>query len=540
MEFFLWFRYRGTFDPEAIEFSNAVTPIEIKDPVESVVKDDLTFKLFKLKGTFNIDHLETKRPFGSHVIGTSFRHKILNRNNVLFVVDILGMRLESGKTVLEMVNTPQVVNAKFGWKVDQAWISQERFMTSSFGKPAYVGFGTAEPEFSRIDLGMIVSKGEFAARDFIPYEYFIYLGIFGMIGLIFAIGIDANTQGVFWQISSWVLRIIFWPIFLISFGNLFLDYAYQQLPNHFTDHVLLGYMILWWVIPAMLTTMAMERFLWEPLERRAHQAIPKVIRNIAAFLVYLLAGFGITAFVFDEKLTSLLATSGLITMIIGLAIQSNIANIFSGIAVNLERPFSIGDWLKIGTNDDAQLVDITWRTMRLRTRKGLILSLPNAKATEMVVVNFSTSPLVEKSLPIHLSPIHEPQWIKDLLIEAMSQSTLRAEKRPQVEFHGVINLLSRWVTKYEAIFWVKEYANLDELIDEMWVLIWKAFKEHGISLVPETAPPVSPAVLHALMEQGKSDKSEEEEEKKEEKDDKEGKEDQEPHDEPKDETTKHA
>ncbi|MBF0192590.1 MAG: mechanosensitive ion channel [Magnetococcales bacterium] len=501
MEFFVWFRYRGSFNPEAIEFANAIEPLELKEPAESVIKDDLSFKLFKLKGKFVIDHLDTKRPFGSHVIGTSFRHKTLNRNNALFVVDILGMGLEANKTVLDMVATPQVINPNMGWKIDQAWVSQERFLTSSLGKPAYVGFGTAEPEFSRIDLGMIVSKEEFAARDFIPYEYFIYLGIFGLIGLIFALGIDANTQGAFWKITSWSLRVIFWPIFLISFGNLFLDYAYQQLSPHMTEYFLLSYKVLWWLIPAMLTTMALERFLWEPLERHAHQAIPKVVRNIGAFLVYLLAGFGVTAFVFDEKLTSLLATSGLITMIIGLAVQSNIANIFSGIAVNVERPFSVGDWLKIGPNEDAQLVDITWRTMRLRTRSGLILSIPNAKATEMLIINYSHSREAERILVIHVSPTHDPQRIKELLIRAMVESQLRADRMPDVEFHGIVNHLSRWVAKYEAIFWVKDYASVDKTEAEIWELIWKLFRRHGVSLAPETAPPVSPGLLHALLQE---------------------------------------
>ncbi|MBF0273335.1 MAG: mechanosensitive ion channel [Magnetococcales bacterium] len=519
MEFFLWFRYRGTFNPEAIEFANATETIELKEPAESIIKDDISFKLFKVKGKFNIDHLDTKRPFGSHVIGTSFRHKTLNRNNALFVVDILGMGLETNKTVLDMVGNPQVISTNLGWKADQAWISQERFLASSLGKPAYVGFGTAEPEFSRIDLGMIISKEEFAARDFIPYEYFIYLGIFGLIGLIFALGVDANTQGAFWKITSWSLRVTFWPIFLISFGNLFLDYAYQQLPPHLTEYFLLGYKVLWWLIPAMLTTMALERFLWEPLERHANRAIPKVIRNIGAFLIYLLAGFGITAFVFDEKLTSLLATSGLITMIIGLAVQSNIANIFSGIAVNVERPFSVGDWLKIGPNEDAQLIDITWRTMRLRTREGLILSMPNAKATEMLIINYSHSKETERTLLIYVSPTHDPQWIKELLVRAMVQSELRADRMPEVEFHGIINQLSRWVAKYEAIYWIKDHVSIDKTEAEMWELIWKLFKENGISLAPETAPPVSPEILHALLllEQAKSadaDDSESEQERK--------------------------
>ncbi|MBF0181085.1 MAG: ABC transporter substrate-binding protein [Magnetococcales bacterium] len=502
MEFLIWFRYRGSFHPETIEFTNAAETIALEEPVETLIKDDISFKLFKVKGKFSSDFLDTKRPYGSHVIGTSFRHKTLNRNNVLFVVDILGIGLQSGKTFLELVNTPQILSPTTGWKMDRAWLAQERTLTSTLGKPAYVGYGTMEPEFSRIDMGVIISRGEFAARDFVPYEYFIYLGICGLIGLIFALGIDINTQGAFWKVASWGLRVLFWPLFLVAFGNIFLDYSFQNMPLHFTDHFMLAYRILWWLIPAMLATMALERFLWDPLERRAHQPIPNVVRNIAAFLVYLLAGFGVTAFVFDEKLTSLLATSGLITMIIGLAVQANIANIFSGIAVNVERPFSIGDWLKIGAHEDAKLIDITWRTMRLRTRDGLQLSLPNAKATEMLVVNYSAEAVEKVGLAVHVSPAHDPGHIRALLEEALLRHEHPEGAPPQSEFHGVINLLGRWVAKYEAEFWIADHALRKELIADIWESIWRVFRQQGISLIPDDDMPVNPALLTAGMPSG--------------------------------------
>lgn len=510
LEFSLWFRYRGTFNPEDIEFVNALEPIHLKEPVETLIKDDLSFKLFTIRGTFSADYLDTKRPYGSHVIGTAFRHKTLNRDNLMFVVDVLGMGMESGKTVQSRVDTPQILNPNQNWKIDRAWISQERVQSSSLGKPAYVGFGTTEPEFSRIDLGMIISKAELSARDFIPYEYFIYMGIFGLIGLIFAIGIDANAQGGFWKTSSWGLRILFWPLFMVSFGNLLLDFAFQNFAIHFVDNLLLGYNILWWLIPAMLTTMALERFLWEPLEQRANRPIPKVVRNIASFSVYLLAIFAITAFVFDQKLTSLLATSGLLTMIIGLAVQANISNIFSGIAVNVERPYSIGDWLKLGDNDDAQLIDITWRTMRLRTREGVTISVPNGMASEMLVINFSDSKEEQIVLMVYVSPDHDPQWINQLLVQAMSQSTRITPKPPKGEFNGIVNIYNRWAALYEAEFWIKDHTYVQEISAEIWELIWRTFRENGVTLSPDKGIS-SPVFRQRALDNGEGEQQTEEE-----------------------------
>ena len=107
------------------------------------------------------------------------------------------------------------------------------------------------------------------------------------------------------------------------------------------------------------------------------------------------AVFGAIAFVYDYRLTGLLATSGVVAMIIGLAVQLNITNIFAGVALNLERPFLIGDWVMIhGRTPDpdngviGQVIDINWRTTRLRTADDTEIVIPNGIISEKTITNF--------------------------------------------------------------------------------------------------------------------------------------------------------
>ena len=75
-------------------------------------------------------------------------------------------------------------------------------------------------------------------------------------------------------------------------------------------------------------------------------------------------------------------------MIIGLAIQANIANVFSGIMLNLERPFKVGDILKIktgATSKWAEVIDISWRTTKVKDATKHIISIPNAVMSESVI-----------------------------------------------------------------------------------------------------------------------------------------------------------
>ena len=70
--------------------------------------------------------------------------------------------------------------------------------------------------------------------------------------------------------------------------------------------------------------------------------------------------FGIVGIVLGKPITGLLATSDLFAAIIGLALQRMIADIFSGLALTVERPFTIGDWLEIGSGLAGKIIEANW------------------------------------------------------------------------------------------------------------------------------------------------------------------------------------
>jgi branched-chain amino acid transport system substrate-binding protein len=76
-------------------------------------------------------------------------------------------------------------------------------------------------------------------------------------------------------------------------------------------------------------------------------------------------------------------------------VQLNITNIFAGVALNLERPFRVGDWIMIhGRTPDpdasviGMVIDINWRTTRLKTADDTIIVIPNGVISEKIITNF--------------------------------------------------------------------------------------------------------------------------------------------------------
>ncbi len=487
LDFSIWFRYKGKFDPADIIFPDALEDIKLTNPEELSKNKNLIFKLYRVKGKFALNALQTKRSYGSQIISISFQHRTLNRNNVIYVVDILGMDLDTGETIKDKLENSPFLSTQPGWKIEKAWISQDIFSSTSLGKPIYVGYGAVEPDFSRINMGLLMREDKINIHSIVPAEYFVYLAILGIIGTLFASLLAFSAKGkdkYLTQTTAWLLKVIFWPLSLLALGNIVLDTAINMgISIHYIDTLVIGYNILWWFIPARLIAMALPLFVWIPLQEKTGRRIPNVILLLGSAVIYIIAFLGVVAFVFDQHLTSLLATGGLFAMIIGLAVQSNIANIFSGIVVNIERPFSIGDWIKIGAMDDAEVIDMTWRTLRMRTINGFVISVPNAKASEATVINFSQGN-ARIDIAMNVATEYDPVMIVSTLNQILSEieGIHDTGEKASAIFKGITTVYNQSVSEYAIRFWLSDYSNALGYKIKIWTAIWLRFNKMGLSL----------------------------------------------------------
>lgn len=113
----------------------------------------------------------------------------------------------------------------------------------------------------------------------------------------------------------------------------------------------------------------------------------KPLENLASFLVYLVALFLVLgAFGLQGSLTSLLAGAGFAGIVVGFAAKDIIGNLIGGIVLILDKPFRVGDVIKI-KDVFGKVEDITIRTTRIKTFDGEIVTVPNAMAMNEIVIN---------------------------------------------------------------------------------------------------------------------------------------------------------
>lgn len=109
--------------------------------------------------------------------------------------------------------------------------------------------------------------------------------------------------------------------------------------------------------------------------------VPKLLANMFTFIFSLFIGNMIASSVFEIHLTALLTTSAVFSLVLGLALQDTLGNLFSGIAIQIESPFRIGDWIEItdsnGIKTQGQVQEISWRATFLLSFSEELIMFPN-------------------------------------------------------------------------------------------------------------------------------------------------------------------
>jgi len=152
-----------------------------------------------------------------------------------------------------------------------------------------------------------------------------------------------------------------------------------------------------WISGAVLLNRIIRIFIWERIAARSPDGtVPRLLTDISSMIVFLIAATIIIGFVFNQSLTGFWATSSVVAIILGLALRNIILDLFTGLAINIERPYKIGDSILVhqrsaDMNIVGRVVEINWRATRIRTEENTIVVIPNSLISTYVISNFHNS-----------------------------------------------------------------------------------------------------------------------------------------------------
>jgi small-conductance mechanosensitive channel/CRP-like cAMP-binding protein len=141
----------------------------------------------------------------------------------------------------------------------------------------------------------------------------------------------------------------------------------------------------WWLVSARVVVAVLYFTLRHD---RAHRSA-KLVVDLTAAAIYVGVALIVLKLVLALPLAGLVATSGVVAIVLGLALQSTLADVFSGIAVGIEAPFQVGDRISLGANLEGRVIETNWRAIRVQTDGEDIAIIPNSVMAKLEVVNRS-------------------------------------------------------------------------------------------------------------------------------------------------------
>ena len=154
-----------------------------------------------------------------------------------------------------------------------------------------------------------------------------------------------------------VISLVFFIPISIYFAINLIEDTFQEIisPQFYYYQTILH--SLYYYLPSFLLMILLKLELID-YNQNNKTKIPNIVLLFIQVIIIFIPSLFVLSNVFSINLTGILATSGVLTVIVGLAIQPNLSNILSGLFVNLESPFSTNDWVTID-NKLKQVINIS-------------------------------------------------------------------------------------------------------------------------------------------------------------------------------------
>jgi small-conductance mechanosensitive channel len=143
--------------------------------------------------------------------------------------------------------------------------------------------------------------------------------------------------------------------------------------------------IAWWMLAA--STVAAVVRTYYILGGRLRER--RFMLDVIGKLLYLSVALAIITDVFHIPLKGVLATSGALAIVLGLALQSTLSDLFSGLLINSTAPYRVGDCISLDSSTEGRVVEITWRATHLARANRDLIVIPNSTIAKSRIVNAS-------------------------------------------------------------------------------------------------------------------------------------------------------
>jgi small-conductance mechanosensitive channel/CRP-like cAMP-binding protein len=207
-------------------------------------------------------------------------------------------------------------------------------------------------------------------------------------------------------------------------------------------------------------------------EDRVPDAFPSILQDAMVIGLLVL----VATFVFHDKL---LTTSAVSAVVVGFALQDTLGNAFAGLAIQSEKPFNVGHWVRVA-DFEGRVTEVTWRATKMRTKAGNFVIVPNNVMAKEAITNFS-EPALQTRLFVEVGATYlaSPAQVKAAILEAIENVPGILETPPA---DVLLQAFDASAITYRARFWTDNFERDEAIKSGVRTAIYYAFERHGIEI----------------------------------------------------------
>lgn len=222
-------------------------------------------------------------------------------------------------------------------------------------------------------------------------------------------------------IVSLVFVNIFAGIFFFLKSRNF--FGYSNLANNFV--FIVSVLFFAYFVTKIINIYIVEGF----RVKRGLEKTPQLFNRFVTLVIYIIA-FIIILDYFEIQITPILAGLGIAGLAVGLALQSTLSNLFSGLQILGNKPIRVGDYVEVD-NYKGYVEDIGWRSVRIKTIQNNLVIIPNSKLIDSIIINDS---MPEKQMSVLVQV--GVDYGSDL--KRVEKITLEVARKIQKTFNGAV------------------------------------------------------------------------------------------------------
>lgn len=217
------------------------------------------------------------------------------------------------------------------------------------------------------------------------------------------------------------------------------------------------------------------------LVRWLKRIVPRIFRDILQWIVF----GGMTLVLFRSmgvELGSLLTTSAILTAVIGLSLQESLGNLVAGLAVRVEHPFEVGDWIELldGQRTVGQVIEVNWRATKLRTNDAFDVVVPNGLIAKSSFRNYGRpDPKTRQVVDFQAAYEVSPNQVETTVLKAIRGCPgVLSTPAPKLWLAG----FGDSGINYQVVYFLSDFRLRSDVESDIRTRIWYALHRASIDI----------------------------------------------------------